>query len=122
MNKGANIYWDRRDAIRRNADLSTDPQPQTAARTARPRWLSFALIASMTLMLCLTINYRAFTELHGEMIENKTLGDQIQNLTDENLALQDEIHDLKTDPKTIEREARKLGLARSTEKSLVPVN
>lgn len=76
----------------------------------------------MTLMLCLTINYRAFTELHGEINENKGLADEIQNLTDENLALQDEIHNLKTDPRTIEREAKKLGLGRSSEKSLVPSN
>jgi cell division protein FtsB len=73
-------------------------------------------------VLCLTINYRAFTELREGVNENKGLTEQIQNLTDENLALQDEIHNLKTDPKTIEREAKKLGLARSTEKSLVPAN
>jgi len=34
----------------------------------------------------------------------------IQNLTDENLQLQDEIHSLKTDPKVIEREAKRLGI------------
>ena len=84
--------------------------------------MSFALIAIMSLMLCFTINYRAFVELRGEANENKGLTDQIQNLTDENLALQDEIHNLKTDPKTIEREARKLGLGPVKEKSLVPAN
>jgi len=76
----------------------------------------------MTISLCVAVNYRAFTELHGEIQENKTLAGEIQNLTDENLALQDEIHNLKTDPRTIEREAKKLGLARPTEKSPVPGN
>ena len=119
MNKAADIYWDKPGAIRRNSDR--DERTRTV-RSAGPRWLSFALIAVMSLMLCLTINYRAFTELRGEVNENKGLGDQIQNLTDENLALQDEIHNLKTDPKTIEREAKKLGLGSVKEKSLVPAN
>ena len=118
MNKAGDIYWDRAEAIRRNAN----GERIVAARTARQRWVSFFLILVMTISLCLTINYRASSVLHGEINENKELTDQIQNLTDENLALQDEIHNLKTDPKTIEREAKKLGLARSTEKSLVPGN
>ena len=122
MNKAADIYWDKTDAIRRNANRAEVSRPKAKTRTAGPRWLSFALIALMTAMLCVTINYRAFTELRGEITENKGLADQIQNLTDENLALQDEIHNLKTDPKTIEREAKKLGLGRSSEKSLVPAN
>ena len=117
MNKAANIYWDRTDAIRKNA--SSD---RVAPRTARPRWMSFVLVTVMAISLCFAINYRAFSELRGEIKENTVLNDQIQNLTDENLVLQDEIHNLKTDPKTIEREARKLGLARSTEKSLVSGN
>jgi cell division protein FtsB len=58
-------------------------------------------------------------EFREGVVENKGLSEQIQTLTDENLELQDEIHDLKTDPKTIEREAKKLGLVRSTEKSPV---
>ena len=117
MNKAANIYWDKPEAIRRNANGD-----KVATRAAGPRWMSFVLVTVMAISLCLAINYRAFTELRGEIRENKTLNDQIQNLTDENLALQDEIHNLKTDPKTIEREARKLGLTRSTEKSLVSGN
>ncbi|MEP6850924.1 MAG: septum formation initiator family protein [Acidobacteriota bacterium] len=114
MSKAADIYWDNGQAIRRN---TAEPRSATG-----PQLISFTLIAAMFGMLCLTINYRAITELRGEVNENRGLTDQIQNLTDENLALQDEIHNLKTDPKTIEREAKKLGLARSTEKSLVPAN
>lgn len=114
MSKAADIYWDNEQAIRRN---TVDARSSTG-----PRLISFILVAVMCGMLCLTINYRAFTELRGEVNENRGLTDQIQNLTDENLALQDEIHNLKTDPKTIEREAKKIGFARSTEKSLVPAN
>lgn len=119
MNKAANIYWDKPDTIRRNSDRVE--RTRTVGSTG-PRWITFGLIAAMTGMLCLTINYRAFTELRGEVNENKDLTDHIQNLTDENLALQDEIHNLKTDPKTIEREAKKLGLRSVKEKSLVPAN
>jgi cell division protein FtsB len=43
-------------------------------------------------------------------------------LTNENLVLQEEIHNLKTDSAVIEREARKLGMSRPGEKILVPAN
>ena len=122
MKRAADIYWDKPETIRRTADRGPNYRTDLKAIARGPRWMSFALIAMMSLMLCLTINYRAFTELRGEVNENKGLTDQIQNLTDENLALQDEIHNLKTDPKTIEREAKKLGLGSVKEKSLVPAN
>ena len=64
----------------------------------------------MTLMLGLTINYRAYSTMNVEVVENDQLTTKIQSLTDENLQLQDEINDLKTDPKVVEREARKLGI------------
>lgn len=64
----------------------------------------------MTLMLGLTINYRAYSTMRIEIQENDQLSTKIQSLTDENLQLQDEINNLKTDPKVIEREAKKLGI------------
>ncbi len=57
-----------------------------------------------------------------EMEENQELSSQIQTLTTENVALQDEIHDLKNDKRSIEREARKMGMSRPNEKILVPAN
>ncbi len=45
-----------------------------------------------------------------EASQNTRLAAQIQSLMDENLALQDEIHALKTDPESIKREARKIGV------------
>ena len=83
---------------------STNSKERTEAP---PRYVTFAIIASMAFMLCLTINFRAFSEMTREVEENQSLSWQIKNLTSENLALQDEIHTLKTDPDAAEREARK---------------
>lgn len=81
-----------------------------------------AVVASMALMLCLTINLRAYSELNAEVGQNQKLTVEVDQMTNENLALQDEIHNLKTDPQTVEREARKLGMGRANEKILVPAN
>jgi cell division protein FtsB len=73
----------------------------------------------MAFMLCLSINYRAFSELSREVDENQNLSWQIQNLTTENLDLQEEIHNLKNDPAAIMREAQKMGIA--SRQNQVPV-
>jgi cell division protein FtsB len=62
-------------------------------------------------MLCVSINYRAFSAAQEEADKNARLGLQIQSLTDENLALQEEIHTLKTDPRAIKREAKRIGIS-----------
>lgn len=74
--------------------------------------MPFAVAGSITLMLCLTVNFRAFSELSQETHHNEILNLEVENLTKENLALQEEIHYLKSDSEVIEREARKLGLGR----------
>lgn len=66
-------------------------------------------------MLVLTVNYRAFSELKKESKVFEELNDKVQQATTENLSMQEEIYYLKSDPKTIEREARKYGLARPEE-------
>ena len=73
-------------------------------------------------MLAVTINYRAFTEMRQEADQNTRLASQIENLMDENLALQEEIHGLKTDPARIEREARRMGVDLRAQKVSVPAN
>ena len=87
---------------------------QTANNTKQTRkapiWAAVAIVIGMTLMLGLTINYRAYSTMRIEIQENDQLSTKIQSLTDENLQLQDEINNLKTDPKVIEREAKKLGI------------
>ena len=124
MRKAANTYSDRARPIRRNkrAEAVNAKSRQLATKVATPRWAAVAAISSVTLMLCLTINYRAYTEMSREIDENQSLSTQIDNLTSENFALQDEIHDLKSDSQSIEREARRLGIKRSNDKDPVPAN
>jgi cell division protein FtsB len=89
---------------------------------ATPQWFVFAVVVFITFMLCLTINFRAFSYLTGEMEQNQKLSNEVEDLTNRNLMIQEEIHNLKTDPKLIEREARKLGMGRPDEKVFVPTN
>ncbi len=87
-----------------------------------PHWFVFTVVASITLMLCMTLNFRAFTELRTEIEENQKLTTEVDQLINQNLAIQEEIHYIRTDPKVIENEARKLGMGRSDEKIFVPAN
>ncbi len=73
-------------------------------------------------MLAVSVNFRAFGEMRQEASENTKLASQIENLMDENLALQEEIHSLKTDPEAIAREARRIGIGLKTQKVSVPSN
>lgn len=70
-------------------------------------------------MLCIAINFRAFSDLRGQTAENTQLTSEIETLTTGNLLLQEEIKNLKSDSGTIEREARKIGMSRPNEKILV---
>jgi cell division protein FtsB len=92
------------------------------AQSTTPQWFVFAVIASMTFMLCMAVNLRAYTEMTQETIQFEQLNAEIDALNNENLIIQQEIHSLKSDPRAIEREARKLGMSRPNEKVLVPVN
>ena len=80
-----------------------------------PPWLPVAASVTLVLMLVLTVNYRAFSELKKESKVFEELSDKVQQATTDNLSMQEEIYYLKSDPKTIEREARKYGLARPKE-------
>ena len=115
MSKAANIYWD--DRVAANAASrrrSSVRRPRTAHPKARrrtaPWWLRCLIVTSIFAMLLISINFRAFTEMQEEAVKNIQLSTRIQNLQDENLALQEEIHTLKTDPNVIKREARRLGV------------
>jgi cell division protein FtsB len=87
-----------------------------------PWWLSVLVVSSIFIMLCVSINLRAFSSVREETDQNAKLAGQIQNLMDENLALQEEIHSLKTDPEVIRREARRIGLGLQMQKVPVPSN
>jgi cell division protein FtsB len=108
--------------------LQSRNSPQTRERgktnreIATPQWLVFTVIVSMTIMLCLTINLRAFSEVNVEAGQNQKLSVEVDQLTNENLSLQEEIHILKTNSSAIEREARKFGMSRINEKIFVSAN
>jgi cell division protein FtsB len=91
-------------------------------KSATPQWFVFAVIASVTFMLCMAINLRAYSEMSRETTQFQQLNNDIEQISNENLIIQQEIHSLKSDPRSIEREARKIGMSRPNEKILVPVN
>ena len=88
-------------------------------KSGAPRFAALVIAASIAFMLCLSINYRAFCEMSREVDENQNLSGQVQDLTNENLALQEEIHNLKNDSESIRREARRLGIIGGNEQSPV---
>lgn len=124
MSKVAVTYWNNTQAISMPNRSRTKGARRTTAtvQSTTPQWFVFAVIASITLMLCMTINFRAFSEMTQETTLFQQLSAEIEQLNNENLAIQEEIHSLKSDPRAIEREARKIGMSRPNEKILVPVN
>ena len=119
MNKVAVTYWDNSRTI----SMPVKPYAEKSVKVkTTPQWLVFTVIASMTLMLCMAINLRAFSEMSAEVEQNERLSLSVEQLTNENIGLQTEVHSLKTDKFTVEREARKIGMSRPNEKVLVPVN
>src|SRR2546423_740138 len=118
LTKAENIYWDNRRrgqrgrTTTRKATTARRPRAAVQRKTRRtaPWWLSVLIITSIFGMLTVSINFRAFREMRDESEQNTRLGAQIQNLMDENLALQEEIHTIKSDPRVIEREAKRIGI------------
>jgi len=95
---------------------------QPSVNSGASRLVALAIVASMAFMLCLSVNYRAFSEMSREVDENQNLSWQVETITNENLALQEEIHDLKNDSALIRREAKRLGLVGGSEQSPVSTN
>lgn len=126
MSKAADIYWDSSPKASKPVKRQRTNRERRAAtaleRRTAPWWLSVVIVTSIFVMLCVSINFRAFSAVREESGQNVLLSNQIQNLMDENLALQEEIHLLKTDPGMIEREARRLGIQVYSEKVPVPAN
>ncbi len=126
MSKAADIYWDSPRSRPKTAKRSTASRERRSVakveRRTAPWWVSVVIVTSIFLMLCVSINYRALSAVQEESGQNAHLSGQVQNLMDENLALQEEIHLLKTDPRMIEREARRLGIPVYSEKVPVPKN
>jgi cell division protein FtsB len=120
LSKVAATYWDNSQVVSvRKQTRAMSARKKTSAKNS---WFGFAAVASISLLLCLAINLRAFSEMRQEVNANEQLNLQIETLTTENLALQEEIQDLRKDDRAIEREARKIGMSRPNEKILVPAN
>ena len=120
MIKVADTYWNNTQTVTmpRRTRLKTAKRSETAT----PQWLVFVVITTISFMLCLAINLRAFSEMSREIEQNQILSSDIERLTTENQAIQQEIENLRSDERTIEREARKIGMSRPNEKILVPIN
>jgi hypothetical protein len=82
------------------------------SKSATPQWFVFTVIASITFMLCLAINLRAYSEMSVETQQFEQLNVEINRLNNENLLIQEDINSLKTDERVIEREALRIGLIR----------
>ena len=117
MSKVAITYWD--------SQAVTVPAARTRVRNVKqrenttPQWFVYAVVVALTFLICLTINLRTYSELNNEIGQSQKLAAEVDQISSENLALQEEIHNLKTDSTIIEREARKLGMSRANEKVLV---
>jgi len=95
----------------RKAKVDPIRWPKKEKRRILPAWVPVATALGLCAMLVLTINFRAYSELSKESRQFEELNGKIQQATSENLSLQEEIYYLKNDPNTVEREARKFGLA-----------
>ena len=87
-----------------------------------PRWITYGATAIFVIVLGFTINFRAYTELSSEIQENDTLNSQVDEITSENLGLQEEIFYLQNDSETIKREAKKFGIRAKEKKVPVPAD
>jgi septal ring factor EnvC (AmiA/AmiB activator) len=86
------------------------PRFTDRATSKVPRWFPVAIVLCLFTLLCLTINYRALADLSRESKENETLNSQIKEAMIENVSLQEEIHYLRNDASTIEKQVKKFGL------------
>lgn len=87
-----------------------------------PRWVSYSATAIFVIVLGFTINFRAYTELSREIDQNESLNSQIDEITSENLGLQEEIYYLQNDSEVIKREAKKFGFRAKEKKVPVPAD
>lgn len=104
MSKVKNTYWDRPKS------KYVSSGSMAAPRSGQPGWVAPVVAGSLSLMICLTINYRAYSNLNEETAQKQALIEQIESVKNENLHLQEDIYKLGKDPKTIKLEAKKLGL------------
>lgn len=116
MSKAETTYLDKWNSgkarKKTSAKRSSGRKPAAGSAAARPKWIGPLIAFSLVTMLCVTVNYRAFSEMSAEAAQNEILAGEIQEATSRNIALQQEIYDLRNDTKTIGREARKIGMTK----------
>lgn len=125
MNRAASIYWDNSNRARPRTRPVRQRRSRDNVRQDRrvaPWWISVLIVFSIFAMLTISVNYHAFTEVQSEIDQNSKLVGQVQNLLDENLALQEEIYSLKTNPEVIRREAQRIGINLKSSRESVPSN
>lgn len=106
---------------RRRAVSSLKANAPKKSRRSLPKWVPYVATVTFALALCLTVNFRAFTDLSREIDQHENLNTEIEKITSENLNLQEEIYYLQNDEKVIEREAKKFGFRRHDKEKKVPV-
>ena len=123
MRRANNIYSRRNEAVRRSRVRRKRATPERkplkvpeGLSFSIPRWLPIAASITLVVMITATINFRSYSSLSREHQENQELNLKVQQMTEENLGIQEEIYYLKNDPDTIEREAKKYGLVRPDKK------
>lgn len=119
MSKAGTTYLDRYPA---RAKSVKKRGAAAKSRTSATRWMALGVVAGTMLVLCFAVNIRAYVEMNRQALEYRKLNTEIQQINSMNVVLQEEIENLKGDPKTIEREARKIGMSRPNERILVPMN
>jgi cell division protein FtsB len=121
LSKVVATYWDNTHEVAISAQTRLKTVKRSRA-SVTPQWLTFTIIVLITFMVCITVNFRAYSEMIVEVEQNGRLSIEVEQLNKQNLIIQEQIHDLKTDSRAIEHEAQKIGLSRRSEKILVSIN
>ena len=123
MRRADNTYSRKTDAVNRSRVRrkrpTTERQPlkmPEALSFRVPRWMPIAASITLVVMITATVNFRAYSSLSSEEQEHQQLNQKVQQFTEENLGIQEEIYYLRNDPETIEREAKKYGFVRPDKK------
>jgi cell division protein FtsB len=134
--RGANTYWiDERIKAQRVApragslvsvrEASLDLIGSRADVRRRggliPSWVVFGMILLATLAVCVTVNMRTRAKMLNASEQYALIQTDVESLRSTNKMLQQEVNQLKSDPRTIEAAARaRLNMVRSNE-IVVPV-
>jgi cell division protein FtsB len=86
-----------------------------------PSWVVFGMILLATLAVCVTVNMRTRAKVQVAAQQLTAMQTDVEVLRNVNQSLKSDLERLRTDPRTIEMEARaKLNMVRSNE-FVVPV-